>query len=141
MQVEFAFGKTGLKARLPEGPEWLELRVKWAESLADPVEAIEQAHVRLVTARGSRLLLVGTRLPPNYGPRYTTEFDAMYRTIAARARVPLVAFLLDGVALDRARMQADNLHPNASGQPALLDNVWPRLRPLLRAIAPPKKAG
>jgi acyl-CoA thioesterase-1 len=97
--------------------------------------------VRLVKARGSRLLLVGTRLPPNYGPRYTTEFDAMYRTIAARARVPLVPFLLDGVAMDRTLMQADNLHPNERGQPGLLDNVWPRLRPLLRAVAPPRKAG
>ena len=97
--------------------------------------------VRLVKARGSRLLLVGMRLPPNYGPRYTTEFDAMYRTIAARARVPLVPFLLDGVAMDRTRMQADDLHPNAERAARLLDNVWPRLRPLLRAVAPPRKAG
>jgi acyl-CoA thioesterase-1 len=97
--------------------------------------------VRLVKARRSRLLLVGIRLPPNYGPRYTAEFDAMYRGIAARDRVPLVPFLLEGVALDRTLMQADNLHPNERGQPALLGNVWPRLRPLLRAVAPPRKAG
>jgi acyl-CoA thioesterase-1 len=97
--------------------------------------------VRLVKARGSHLLLVGIRLPPNYGPRYTAEFDAMYRSIAAHDRVPLVPFLLDGVAMDRALMQADNLHPNERGQPGLLDNVWPRLRPLLRAAAPPRKAG
>ena len=97
--------------------------------------------VRLVKARRSRLLLVGIHLPPNYGPRYTAEFDAMYRSIAARDRVPLVPFLLEGVALDRMLMQADNLHPNEGGQPALLENVWPRLRPLLRAVAPPRKAG
>ena len=97
--------------------------------------------VRLVKAHGSRVLLVGIHLPPNYGPRYTAEFDAMYRSIAARNRVPLVPFLLDGVAMDRTLMQADNLHPNERGQPALLENVWPRLRPLLRAVAPPRKAG
>ncbi len=97
--------------------------------------------VRLVKAHRSHLLLVGIHLPPNYGPRYTAEFDAMYRSIAARDRVPLVPFLLEGVVLDRTLMQADNLHPNERGQPALLENVWPRLRPLLRAVAPPRKAG
>lgn len=97
--------------------------------------------VRLLKARGVRVLLVGIHMPPNYGPRYTAEFGAVYRTIAARERVPLVPFLLDGVASERALMQADNLHPNERGQPRLLDNVWPRLRPLLRAVAPQRKAG
>jgi len=97
--------------------------------------------VQLLKARGVRVLLVGVRMPPNYGPRYTAEFAAVYRTIAARERVALVPFLLDGVASERALMQADDLHPNERGQPRLLDNVWPQLRPLLRASARPRKAG
>lgn len=97
--------------------------------------------VRLLKRLPARVLLVGIRLPPNYGPRYTGEFDALYRAIATRERVPLVPFLLDGVALQRALMQADNLHPNERGQPRLLENVWPGLRPLLRSAAPPRKAG
>jgi acyl-CoA thioesterase-1 len=97
--------------------------------------------VRLLKARGIRVLLIGMRMPPNYGPRYTAEFTAMFRTIAARDHVPLVPFLLEGVATDRALMQQDDLHPNELGQPRLLDNVWPRLRPLLHASAPPRKAG
>jgi acyl-CoA thioesterase-1 len=65
----------------------------------------------------------------------------MYRAIAARERVALVPFLLDGVAMERSLMQADNLHPNERGQPRLLENIWPRLQPLLRSVAPPRKAG
>ncbi len=97
--------------------------------------------VQLVRAQGARLLLVGIRMPPNYGPRYTAEFEQMYRAIAARERAALVPFLLDGVALERSLMQADNLHPNALGQPRMLENVWSVLRPLLRRAAPVRKAG
>ncbi|MFO1400424.1 MAG: arylesterase [Steroidobacteraceae bacterium] len=97
--------------------------------------------VRLLKGRDVRVLLVGIRLPPNYGPRFTAAFDSMYRGISAQERVPLVPFLLEGVALQRSLMQADNLHPNERGQPRLLDNVWPQLRPLLRSAVPPRKTG
>lgn len=97
--------------------------------------------VRLLKARRIRVLLVGIHLPPNYGPRYTADFDAMYRAIGARERVALVPFLLDGVALERSLMQVDNLHPNERGQPRLLENIWPRLQPLLLSVAPRRKAG
>jgi len=82
---------------------------------------------------GAQVLLVGMLLPPNYGPRYTKDFTTMYRNIATNAKVPLVPFLLQSVALKPELMQADGLHPTAPAQPALLDTVWPQLKPLLKA--------
>ena len=70
-------------------------------------------------------------MPPNYGPRYTTDFYQMYTDIAQRDHVPLVPFLLESVALNPALMQPDGMHPNARGAPLLLDTVWTQLRPLL----------
>ena len=82
---------------------------------------------------GAQVLLIGMRLPPNYGPRYTNDFMKMYRDIATGSKVPLVPFLLQSVALKPDLMQADGLHPTAPAQPALLDIVWPQLKPLLKA--------
>jgi acyl-CoA thioesterase I len=79
------------------------------------------------------VLLLGLRLPPNYGERYAGGFMAMYQELAAGHHIPLLPFLLENVALTPGLMQADGLHPNEQGQPLLLDNVWPRLVPLLRA--------
>jgi acyl-CoA thioesterase-1 len=81
---------------------------------------------------GAQVLLVGMRLPPNYGPRYTNDFMSMYREIATANHVALVPFLLQSVALKPALMQADGLHPTAEAQPALLDTLWPVLVPLLK---------
>ena len=81
---------------------------------------------------GAQVLLVGMRLPPNYGPRYTNDFMKMYREIATISKVPLVPFLLQSVALKPELMQADQLHPTAPAQPALLDTVWPQLKPMLK---------
>ena len=85
-----------------------------------------------IEASGARTLLVGIMIPPNYGARYAGSFSAMYGELAVSRKVPVVPFLLDGVALDPALMQADGLHPNAAGQPRLLDNVWPQLQKLLQ---------
>jgi acyl-CoA thioesterase I len=81
---------------------------------------------------GARILLVGMRIPPNYGPVYGNAFRALFADVAARHEVPLVPFLLQSVALNEAMMQEDRLHPNAAAQPKLLDTVWPQLEPLLR---------
>lgn len=88
----------------------------------------------ITTARqaGAQVLLVGMRLPPNYGPRYTNGFTNLYRDVAAATHVALVPFLLESVALKPALMQEDGLHPTAAAQPALLETVWPHLLPLLR---------
>lgn len=97
--------------------------------------------VQLAATRGIRVLLVGIRMPPNYGPRYTAEFDAMYARIATGERVALAPFLLEGVATEPSLLQPDNLHPNEAAQPRLLRNVWPQLQPLLRAVSASRKAG
>lgn len=99
-----------------------------------PVQAAREnlaAMIREVQRRKARLLLVGIRMPPNYGSRYAESFAAMYPSLAKEFNLPMVPFLLEGVALDDTRMQADGLHPNAAGQPRLLENVWVHLLPLL----------
>jgi acyl-CoA thioesterase-1 len=89
------------------------------------------AMVQEIQRRKARLLLLGILMPPNYGARYASDFANMYTTLAKEARVPLVPFLLQGVALDSRYMQADGVHPNAAGQPILLETVWTQLKPLL----------
>jgi acyl-CoA thioesterase-1 len=87
--------------------------------------------VKLAKQQKVRVLLIGMHLPPNYGPKYTDEFHAAFRTIAKREKVPLLPFLLEPVALDRNAFQADGLHPTAAAQPKLLDHVWSALQPLM----------
>ena len=82
-------------------------------------------------AAGAQTLLVGVRLPPNYGPAFTEKFHAVYGRLAEEKGVAWVPFLLKGVALRAEWMQADGLHPTAEGQPTLLENVWRSLSPLL----------
>jgi acyl-CoA thioesterase I len=96
--------------------------------------------IALALSRGVTVLLLGMRLPPNYGERYTSGFLNMYADLAQAHKLSLVPFLLDRVALDPALMQADGMHPNETGQPLLLDNVWPKLEPLLRSVAHPAAA-
>ena len=72
--------------------------------------------VRLSQEAGARVLLVGIRIPPNYGPRYTEEFESMFPELAKQYHLPLVPFLLQDVALNPARMQEDGMHPNAAGE-------------------------
>lgn len=80
---------------------------------------------------GARVLLLGMRLPPNYGPVYSQRFHAIYRDLARELDVALVPFFLDGVGDRPELMQADGIHPRAEAQPTLLENVWPSLEPLL----------
>jgi acyl-CoA thioesterase-1 len=89
--------------------------------------------IELVKASGAAVLLTGIQIPPNYGPLYTQQFSELYPVLAAEYQVPLVDFLMDGVALNDHLMQADRIHPNADGQPFMLDNVWHVLSGLLRA--------
>ena len=96
--------------------------------------------IALAHSRGITVLLLAVRMPPNYGERYTSGFQNMYSDLAQAHKLVLVPFLLDPVALDPALMQSDGLHPNERGQPLLLDNVWPKLEPLLRAAAHPAGA-
>jgi len=81
---------------------------------------------------GSSVLLVGMRLPPNYGESYTRQFAQVYADLAHEHKTALAPFLLEGVADRRELFLEDNLHPTAEAQPIILDNVWKALAPMLR---------
>lgn len=87
--------------------------------------------IDLVVEHGARPLLTGIQMPPNYGRSYTAQFAAVYEELAARHDIALVEFLMDGVALNPARMQPDRIHPNAAGQAPMFENVWAVLADLL----------
>src|SRR5918994_3058390 len=82
-------------------------------------------------AAGAQVVLVGMRMPPNYGAAYADGFHALYGELAKRYGTPLLGFFLEGVALDEKLMQADGIHPTAAAQPRLLDNLWPVLSQVL----------
>jgi len=81
---------------------------------------------------GAGILLVGIRIPPNYGARYGEEFANIFPDLAKQYHLPLVPFLLQDVALNPARMQEDGMHPNAAGETVVLETVWPYLQPLIK---------
>ena len=89
------------------------------------------AMVSAAQATHAKVLLLGIELPVNYGPQYRDGLRAVYADVARQKHVALLPFLLDGVALDPALMQADGLHPLATGEPRVLENVWRVLQPLL----------
>jgi acyl-CoA thioesterase-1 len=77
----------------------------------------------------AKVLLIGIQIPPNYGVDYTRQFRMLYPKLAKKHSIALVPFMLEGIKPEQ--FQADNLHPNAAGQPRILRNVLPRLLPLL----------
>jgi acyl-CoA thioesterase I len=81
--------------------------------------------------QGARVLLIGMRLPPNYGRDYAEGFQAIFVEVARQHDVSLVPFLMDGFAEKRQLFQHDGIHPGPQAQPLMLDNVWPVLQPLL----------
>lgn len=83
-------------------------------------------------AVGAKVLLIGMRIPPNYGAQYTQGFERNYTDLARQFDVALLPFLLQPIAADRASFQNDNMHPVASVQPKLRDHVWTALAPLLK---------
>jgi acyl-CoA thioesterase-1 len=89
------------------------------------------AMVAAAAREGAKVLLVGMRLPPNYGPAYTREFDALFAAVAAARKVPLVPFFYEGFGEKNELFQPDRIHPTVAAQPLLLDNLWPKLEPLL----------
>jgi acyl-CoA thioesterase-1 len=88
--------------------------------------------VRTSQQARSRVLLVGMRLPPNYGETYTRQFAQVFTDLAREYKTALAPFLLESVAERRELFQSDNLHPVAAAQPVILDNVWKALAPLLQ---------
>lgn len=103
-----------------------------------PVSQMNANLTRIVSAAksvGSKVLVVGSRMPPNYGPRYTREFEQAFADVARQQKAALVPFMLEGVADTRDYFQPDNLHPTAAAQPIILDTIWKGLGPLLEARA------
>jgi len=101
-----------------------------------PVAAMKQNLARIIELAqkaGARVLLLGMRLPPNYGPAYSKAFDSAFAELAKRHRTAFVPFLLEGFGDRLELFLPDRIHPNEAAQPALLENVWSALRPLLTA--------
>jgi acyl-CoA thioesterase-1 len=90
------------------------------------------AMIESVRAAAAQTVLVGMRIPPNYGEAYADGFYALFGELAKQYDVAYVDFFLDGVALDEELMQEDGIHPTAAAQGRLLDNVWPALRTVLK---------
>jgi acyl-CoA thioesterase-1 len=93
------------------------------------------AMIKSSQAAGASVLLVGVRVPPNYGRDYSEKFFESFAAVAREMRVALAPFLLDGFAESLQMFQADRIHPGEAAQPRMLDNVWPHLKPLLRSRA------
>jgi len=128
-------------ARLPAllgqyQPRWMVLELGANDALRGlPLTEIRANLANLVRqAREKKVevLLVGIEIPINYGPQYRDGLRNLYRDVAAEFNVPLVPFLLEGVAQDESLLQDDGLHPRAEAEPRVLDNVWPQLAPLLK---------
>lgn len=87
--------------------------------------------IRSAEKNHAQVLLIGMRLPPNYGPAYTEKFHGLFEQLATKYHTKRVPFLLAPIATQREYFQADGLHPTAAAQPLLLDTVWPVLMPML----------
>jgi acyl-CoA thioesterase-1 len=88
--------------------------------------------IRTVQGANAKVLLIGMRLPPNFGPQYTRTFEQTFVELSKQHRTAFLPFLLEPVAANRSYFQDDNMHPTAAAQPKLRDYVWTGLRPLLK---------
>ena len=101
-----------------------------------PVKAAEdnlRAMAGAADKADARVLLVGMRMPPNYGRNYTEQFYAMYGALSKEIKAPLVPFMLEGVADKPQLLQPDRLHPLAAAHPTILANIWPTLQKMIRS--------
>ncbi|EUJ10086.1 lysophospholipase L1-like esterase [Methylophilaceae bacterium 11] len=101
-----------------------------------PVDAMQQNLSSMLTLAKQQkvtVLLVGMKIPPNYGPQYTQAFQQTFSALAQQFKINLVPFLLENVAGNPALNQDDGIHPTAQAQPIVLENIWPQLKKLLKA--------
>jgi acyl-CoA thioesterase-1 len=92
------------------------------------------AIARRAQASGAGVVLLGIRIPTNYGARYTQAFEAVYAEVATELGIEWIEFFMEGVALNEELLQEDRIHPTAEAQPILLDNAWPVIRATLDAL-------
>ncbi|SNR93838.1 arylesterase [Pseudomonas segetis] len=130
----------GGAARLPgllkeHQPQWVILELGGNDGLRGQAPSqLQQNLAGMIDQsreQGAKVLLLGMRLPPNYGQRYTHAFAQVFSDLAEQKSVSFVPFFLEGVGGVPGMMQADGLHPGLTAQPILLENVWPELQPLL----------
>jgi acyl-CoA thioesterase-1 len=118
-------------------PAWVLVELGGNDGLRGLTPAQMEANLTQIIgksrAAGARVLLLGMRIPPNYGKRYAEMFQSIYGKVAAAQNAALVPFLLDGVGGEDGLMQQDGIHPNAAAQPRMLEQVWKVLEPLLAA--------
>lgn len=135
---------SGGRSRLPDALERHEPAIVIVELggndglRGQPLEAMQQnlqAMIEQSRDAGARVLLLGIRLPPNYGRTYIERFISVYEDLADTTGVALVPRVLEGVGERRDFMQEDGIHPNAEGHEVILENVWPTLLPLLKATS------
>ncbi len=100
--------------------------------MRDNLDAMVQASRRA----GAKVLIIGVRIPPNYGPTYTRKFQSVFAEVARKRNAALVPFLLEGFADRRELFQADGIHPSEQAQPRMVETAWQGLQPLL---APARK--
>jgi acyl-CoA thioesterase-1 len=130
-------GRTRLPALLTRHqPDVVVIELGANDGLRGLPVAAADANLRAMVAAAKKadatVLLVGMRIPPNYGRDYSEKFFAMFGKISRDEKVPLAPFMLDGVAEKADLFQADRLHPLATAHPTILANIWPALQPLLR---------
>ena len=90
-----------------------------------------QAMIDASKQAGAKVLLIGMRMPPNYGPDYTSRFEKAFLDLAKANKTRLVPFMMEGFADKRNYFQQDGIHPVADAQPVILDTIWQQLKPLL----------
>jgi acyl-CoA thioesterase-1 len=100
-----------------------------------PVASAEgnlRAMVDMAQKKNAKVMLVGMRMPPNYGRAYTESFFNMFKKLASDTKSPLVPFMLEGVADKPSLFQQDRMHPLAAAHPIILNNIWPQFAPLVK---------
>lgn len=125
----------GALARLPDlldqhQPDLCVLELGANNGLRGQSVSLMQEHLNAMIQQCKEhgaVLLLGIKLPPNYGKKYTEEFHRSYVSLAKKNNIPIVPFILDGIALEEKYMQTDGLHPNAEAQLLILENMWPTL--------------
>lgn len=130
-------GRTRLPALLDQHkPDIVVLELGANDGLRGlPVASAEgnlRAMIDMAQKNDAEVLLVGMRMPPNYGRAYTERFFNMFSKLARDTKSPLVPFMLEGVADKPNLFQSDRLHPNAAAQPLILNNIWPQLSALMK---------
>ncbi|RYY74814.1 MAG: arylesterase [Gammaproteobacteria bacterium] len=132
-------GLTRLPALLKKhGPDIVIIELGGNDGLrGQPINIMQNNLQSMITASqtaGAEVILAGMQIPPNYGPRYTKQFQETYTKLAEKNSISLVPFLLEDVAAHGNLIQRDGIHPTAEAQPLILKNVLPVLMPLLTNV-------